>query len=401
MRRSLFFLSFILIVGFSFGQSAKHPIQKQKTQKKPSRAIKPKHTLTVVGKTRPTDLRSRDTKSSIKFNGQWRGYFDGNGNIGSFSSDNTEYVLELDIEGSHIRGNSYSYFQNRRYYVICSLSGTYDPAERSVTVTETARIKGLTPPDWTDCLQRHILKYKKENGVENLVGKWEMAHGQTGNCGYGTTVLTRKTLKNSIASYKGPQNINSPFSAPNPHDLAGNVKQKPKAPNLIDKNTSKEKTQLNTQPVEPAITQSKEPEVKKETSDIVEQKSTEKSTEEKKLDKRTNNILKTIEIENEKFVVTLYDNGEIDGDSVSLFYNGKLLISHQMLSDKPMTLTLSASTGKEVNELTMYAENLGTIPPNTALMIVMDGDTRYEVRITSDLQRSGTIRFVHKSRPKK
>ena len=54
---------------------------------------------------------------------------------------------------------------------------------------------------------------------------------------------------------------------------------------------------------------------------------------------------------------------------------------------------------KDVNELVMYADNLGSIPPNTALMVVTDGDSRYEVRISSDLQRSGVIRFIHKPKP--
>ena len=47
----------------------------------------------------------------------------------------------------------------------------------------------------------------------------------------------------------------------------------------------------------------------------------------------------------------------------------------------------------------MYAENLGEIPPNTALMVVTDGKNRYEVRIASDLEKSGAIRFVHKPKP--
>ena len=51
---------------------------------------------------------------------------------------------------------------------------------------------------------------------------------------------------------------------------------------------------------------------------------------------------------------------------------------------------------KDVNELVMYAENLGSIPPNTALMVVTDGSNRYEVRIASDLEKSGVIRFIHK-----
>jgi hypothetical protein len=46
--------------------------------------------------------------------------------------------------------------------------------------------------------------------------------------------------------------------------------------------------------------------------------------------------------------------------------------------------------------LVMYAENLGEIAPNTALMVVTDGPHRYEVRIASDLQKSGVIRFIHK-----
>ena len=46
----------------------------------------------------------------------------------------------------------------------------------------------------------------------------------------------------------------------------------------------------------------------------------------------------------------------------------------------------------------MYAENLGTIPPNTALMVITDGHHRYEVRITSDLEKSGVIRFMQKEK---
>lgn len=75
------------------------------------------------------------------------------------------------------------------------------------------------------------------------------------------------------------------------------------------------------------------------------------------------------------------------------------MLSHKRLSDKAIRLTLNVDKNADMNELIMYAENLGTIPPNTALMVVTDGDNRYEVRISSDLKKSGVIRFVHK--PKK
>ncbi|MEO5967810.1 MAG: hypothetical protein ABIP69_06090, partial [Ferruginibacter sp.] len=66
------------------------------------------------------------------------------------------------------------------------------------------------------------------------------------------------------------------------------------------------------------------------------------------------------------------------------------------LSEKAVSLTLSINENPEVNELVIYAENLGTIPPNTALMVVTDGKMRYEVRIDSDLKRSGVIHFILK-----
>lgn len=72
-----------------------------------------------------------------------------------------------------------------------------------------------------------------------------------------------------------------------------------------------------------------------------------------------------------------------------------------MLSEKPISLTLDATTDYKINELTMYADNLGSIPPNTALMVVTDGEKRYEVRISSDLKKSGTIRFIHKTKTEK
>ncbi|MEJ7675812.1 MAG: hypothetical protein WKF59_24675 [Chitinophagaceae bacterium] len=71
-------------------------------------------------------------------------------------------------------------------------------------------------------------------------------------------------------------------------------------------------------------------------------------------------------------------------------------MSHKRLTDKPITLTLNSDADRGINELVMYAENLGEIPPNTALMIVRDGDNRYEARITSDTEKNGTIRFSYK-----
>jgi hypothetical protein len=74
-------------------------------------------------------------------------------------------------------------------------------------------------------------------------------------------------------------------------------------------------------------------------------------------------------------------------------------LSEKRLSEKPISLLLTIEDNDDVNELVMFAENLGVIAPNTALMIVTDGPNRYEVRISSDLEKSGVIRFVRKKKP--
>jgi hypothetical protein len=51
---------------------------------------------------------------------------------------------------------------------------------------------------------------------------------------------------------------------------------------------------------------------------------------------------------------------------------------------------------KEYNEVSMYAENLGLIPPNTALMVISDGKSKFNIRVSSNLEKSGTIRIKRK-----
>jgi hypothetical protein len=329
---------------------------------------------------------------SQQINGQWRGYFDSKGDIVQSTGDNIEYVLEIEVNGSQISGYSYSYFQNRKYYVICSLTGIYYKSTKSMKVTETARIKGLTPPDWSDCLQTHILTYQKEGEKEELLGRWVPASGQTGGCGLGKTTLTRRTVSKDLSSYNKSK-TGSPFSSQKLNTDSNN--KKATTPPVV-----KSTTNTKTTPKTPAPPLVKNKPVDRDIPEIITQDTKRQVVPilppNRNFEKRSNEIIKTIEIGQSTFKVDLYDNGDIDGDSISLFYNGKLLLSQKRLSDKPISLTLDASADKEMNELTMYAENLGTIPPNTAIMIVTDGEKRYEVRIASDLKKSGTIRFVQK-----
>ncbi|MFI5129027.1 MAG: hypothetical protein ACHQFX_03510 [Chitinophagales bacterium] len=108
---------------------------------------------------------------------------------------------------------------------------------------------------------------------------------------------------------------------------------------------------------------------------------------------RENVVSDEIEVGSDSLKVDFYDNGEVDGDSISVFFNNQLLTSAQILSQKAIHFNLTLDGSRPFNELSMFADNLGSIPPNTALMIVDDGKKKYEVRITSTLQNNGTLRI--------
>lgn len=111
------------------------------------------------------------------------------------------------------------------------------------------------------------------------------------------------------------------------------------------------------------------------------------------LEKRDNELIKEFTVDHDSISVTLYDNGIVDGDTITLVYNDSILTTHKMLTDKPLTFWIKIKSGNQRNELQMYAENLGSIPPNTALMVIYDGKKRYEVNIKSTEKTNGSVSF--------
>lgn len=123
------------------------------------------------------------------------------------------------------------------------------------------------------------------------------------------------------------------------------------------------------------------------------------TVEEKKTKEFTNrgkSYLSSIEVVNKELTAELYDNGTIDGDSVSIFVNNKLLLAKTMLQHQPIKVKITMDSTTEYTEVSMFAENLGLYPPNTAILILYDGDKRYDINITSSLKESGTIRLRRK-----
>jgi hypothetical protein len=117
-------------------------------------------------------------------------------------------------------------------------------------------------------------------------------------------------------------------------------------------------------------------------------------TIEQKFAGRTNKLQTVIPVTAEKIELRFYDNAQVDGDSIALFLNGRMLFKNIRLTEQAYTITISASDLGDDNELVMVAENLGSIPPNTSFMVAIVGDKRYEARLYANENSSALIRFV-------
>lgn len=117
----------------------------------------------------------------------------------------------------------------------------------------------------------------------------------------------------------------------------------------------------------------------------------EKPTPPKKIDQ----LAQEIRLDSGEVQIALYDNGQIDGDTVSVYINKKAVIFHQMLRTEPIVLKIWLDAKRPVQEIVMVGENLGQIPPNTALMVVTTNTGRHQIYLTADEQKNALVRLIY------
>ncbi len=106
---------------------------------------------------------------------------------------------------------------------------------------------------------------------------------------------------------------------------------------------------------------------------------------------RSSKIIETFDITDADITIDIVDNAEVDGDQVSLFFNGNEIVNKLTLTEKTVSYKVKAVKG--INSIIMFAENLGTTPPNTALMLIKSGGKEYRATVRSDLKESGAIQI--------
>ena len=111
---------------------------------------------------------------------------------------------------------------------------------------------------------------------------------------------------------------------------------------------------------------------------------------------RKSEFSQMVSFKSDSLTLALYDNGEIDGDTVSIYLNGEVILSKQGLKSSAIKKTIYITPGNEEFTLVLFAENLGRYPPNTGLLVVRDGEDIYNLRFSSDFQKNAGIVFRRK-----
>jgi hypothetical protein len=343
--------------------------------------------------------------------GIWRGYF--------ITEGAEQYKFELQIEQSpkkSVSGVSYSYLSTR-FYGKATLTGNYNTASNMALVQEIKTVELRMSGGSVACIMKCLLQYAKSGNEEFLEGTYTSKYEKSdsllgikrgGGCG-GGKVFLRKVITSDFYV--------EPFLRDKPTVKRSAPQNKPAA-NTATSKTSSNKPSVKTKPkTTPPKTAAKKPPVKKpiavnkpktdtvkrNTSSSITKEEVKKPTPVTTITvptitrSRENELLQTINVSSGEVTVRLYDNGEIDDDTISVYMDNELVLSNKRLSASPLSITLKLDNSDPEHVLIMVAENLGRIPPNTSLMIVQDGEKKYQVRITSTNQKNAMVRFRYKA----
>ena len=113
-------------------------------------------------------------------------------------------------------------------------------------------------------------------------------------------------------------------------------------------------------------------------------------------EKRESVLSKEIIVTSDSVRISFYDNGDVDGDTISIFLNKVPVLARQEITAEALNIYVKLDSKKDINEISMFADNLGKFPPNTALMVVNDGENRHEIYLSSSLTQNATVRIRRK-----
>lgn len=337
--------------------------------------------------------------SAQNLTGIWRGYF--------ITDDGQQYRFETQIEQKNntLSGVTYSY-QDKRFYGKCTMTGNFSKGSGNALIQEIKTVEVRMSLSSSACIQKCLLVYEKSGKEDFLVGTFSSIIEKTDSsrgikrgddCGGGQMFLRKVATSDFYVEpflrKKAPVN-NEPLVKNNPSPNTNKnptTKSNTKPPVNTQKKTEQ---QNNTVRVKPKVDSVNKVDVNQPKTDTKKDIAV-KSKLPEALKTRENDLIRTLTITSEAVVVKLYDNGQIDNDTISVYLDNQLVLSKKKLTASALTINLKMDESNDEHELVMVAENLGEIPPNTSLMVVTAGEQRFEVRITSTEQKNAMVRFKY------
>jgi hypothetical protein len=339
------------------------------------------------------------TSTAQNITGIWRGYF--------ITDHGEQYKLEFQADQkktNSISGVTYSYLTTV-FYGKATTTGFVKPTSKTVLVQEIKTVELKMSSGSVSCIMKYNLTYTRSGKEEFLEGTYTSTYEKStlgarkgGDCGSGKVYLRKVPTSDfyiePFLRDKPVANKSTPQVRTNPPV----TKAQPKVPPVSKPPVQKPRQQTT-------ATVPKKDSVVKRVATTTNVTIDRPKTELPKMNippitrSRKNELAQSLVVRNEEVLIKLYDNGEIDGDTISVYHNGQAVLSSKRLSAQPLRITLKMDDNNSEHVLIMVAENMGRIPPNTSLMIVEDGDKRYEVKITSTEQKNAMVRFRFERAP--
>lgn len=112
---------------------------------------------------------------------------------------------------------------------------------------------------------------------------------------------------------------------------------------------------------------------------------------------RKSEFTQEVSFKSDSLQISIYDNGVVDGDTVSVYMNGEVILAKQGLKSSAIKKTIYLTPGNDEFTLVLFADNLGQYPPNTGLLVVRDGNDVYNLRFSADFQKNAGVIFRRKA----
>lgn len=291
----------------------------------------------------PTFLLAHLNTKAQDINGTWTGNYQKH----MLMTQPRQLVVELTVyNDSLVTGLSHLYYLGNKYEHY-RVRGKFNKKDSTIYFKEDSTIAVYLGPKNSNCLGNYTMKLYYTDSTMVLYGKWKDNNRSLFHCPTTGVYLTKKLPPKIIPKPSQTDTVKSKIQ--------------------VNQNSG---SHIAITPALPDTVMKREQEVQK--------------------------LLEYDVDEKDSVLITIYDNGEIDDDSVSVYFDGTPMLQKVRITDKPIQFYVNLNPKQPTHRMLMVAESIGTIPPCTALMIVKTRKNRYEMSLSSSFEKNAVLEFFFK-----